>query len=321
MTTTPNSKPAGGGRMTLANVTRGRQTRPLRAIVYGVEGVGKSTFGASAPSPIFVCSEDGASQLDVAAFPSPRSWPEVLEALTVLAREEHDFKTLVIDTLDWLEPIIWDHVCQTGGKRSIEDFGYGKGYVQAVDQWRVLLGRIDVLVRTRQMHVVMLAHANVKRVEDIVSGTHDRYRMKLHDKASDLLREWADAVLFARFDLEGQARVAPQQRGKIRASGSGERFFHTQWSPAFDAKNRFNLPERLPLDWEELQSAIARGAPLSPAQMRAEIESALATFDEAEREKGRKALSEWAGTDPRRLAQLLSRVRSRMALSADEAAS
>lgn len=300
-----------GSRMTLANVSRGKQERPLRVIIYGVEGVGKTTFGAEAPRPIFLCAEDGTSHLDVARFPSPRSWTETIEAVRELLRGEHDFKTLVIDSLDWLEPLCWTHVCQTGGKASIEDFGYGKGYVLAVERWRELLTNLDLLVRNRRMNVVMVAHATVKRVDDPQAGAFDRYRMKLHEKTSDVLREWVDAMLFARHEV----RVI-ERNGKPRGQSSGARLLHTTWTAAYDAKNRFDLPETLPLSWEDFEAACKAHTPADPAKLRAEIEGLLPQLDEETRAKAVDYLSKH-GADPAKLAQLADRVRSKVVLQGE----
>lgn len=305
--------PSAPSRMTLANVTRGKQDRPVRAIVYGVEGVGKSTFAANAPSPIFLCSEDGTSHLDVARFPEPRTWPDALEAVRVLTHEEHSFKTLAIDSLDWLEPLCWAHVCQRAGKRDIEEFGYGKGYVAALEQWREFLARLNLLAKTRRMHVVMVAHAAIRRVDDPQTGPFDRYRMKLHDKSADLLREWADAVLFARHEVT----TSTDKTGKARGRSSGARLLHTQWTAAFDAKNRFDLPERLPLDWDAFARAIAAHAPADPARLRGEVEALLPRLAPERREAARTAL-EAVGGNAARLAILLDRVAGEAALSGDE---
>lgn len=298
-----------GSRMTLANVSKGKQERPLRVIVYGVEGVGKTTFGAEAPRPIFLCAEDGTSHLDVARFPSPRSWTETIEAVRELLRAEHDFKTLVIDSLDWLEPLCWTHVCQTGGKASIEDFGYGKGYVLAVERWRELLTNLDLLVRNRRMNVVMVAHSAVKRVDDPQAGAFDRYRMKLHEKTSDVLREWVDAVLFARHEV----RVI-ERNGKPRGQSSGARLLHTTWTAAYDAKNRFDLPETLPLSWEDFEAAVRAHAPADPGKLKAELAELIPQLTGDTRAKAEEYLAK-NGEDAAKLAQLLDRVRSKVALA------
>lgn len=313
----PNSMsthaPAGSGsRMVLANISKGKQERPLRVIIHGVEGVGKTTFAAEAPSPIFLCAEDGTSHLDVARFPSPRTWNEALEAVKVLTHEEHAFKTLAIDSVDWLEPLCAQHVCQTHGKASLEDFGYGKGHMLALEQWRLFLGRLDPMVRTRRMNVVLIAHSAIKRVDDPQAGAFDRYRMKLHEKTSDVLREWVDAVLFARHEV----RVI-ERNGKPRGQSSGARLLHTTWTAAYDAKNRFDLPETLPLSWEDFESACKAHTPADPAKLKAEIEALLPQLDEDTRTKAVDYLSKHAG-DPAKLAQLADRVRSKVVLQGGE---
>ena len=305
--------PAGASRMTLANLSRGKQERPLRVIIYGVEGAGKSTFGAHAPKPLFLCAEDGTAHLDVARFPSPYTWLDVLEAIRVLTHEEHDFKTLVIDSLDWLEPLCWQHVCQLHGKKSIEDFGFGKGFVLAVDQWRDLLGRLDMLVRHRRMHIVLVAHSIIKKVDDPQVGAFDRYQMKLHDKSAAVLREWVDAVLFARHDLK-----VVERNGKARGMSSGARLLHTTWTAAYDAKNRFDLPETLPLSWEDFEAACKAHAPSDPARLLAEIEELLPQLhDEEARAKAAAYVAEKRG-NAAALAQALDRLRSRVALQGGE---
>jgi hypothetical protein len=293
--------------MTLSNVSRGRQPKPFRVLVYGVEGVGKTTFAAGAPDAVFLCAEEGTSHLDIARFPAPQSWADALEAIRVLTHDEHSFKTLVIDTLDWFEPLCWAHVCAMGGKANIEDFGYGKGYVMALEHWRQLLARLDVLARVRGMNVVLVAHAAIKRVDDPYTGAFDRYRMKLHERAGDLMREWVDAVLFARYEV-----FTVEKKGKMRGVSSGARVLHTRWTAAYDAKNRFDLPETLPLDWEEFEAAARAGEPADADLLRREITELLPRLPD--RAKAEKALEEWAGDNPARLAQLLDKVRSKIAL-------
>src|SRR5690348_6173787 len=126
-------------RMTVANIVRGRQDRPRRILLHGVEGVGKSTFGASAERPVFLGPEDGTAHLDVPRFPAPETWTEALEAIDALRTATHDYQHLVIDTLDWLEPLNWTHICQRDHQDNIESYGYGKGYVAALDEWRVFV--------------------------------------------------------------------------------------------------------------------------------------------------------------------------------------
>lgn len=315
-TTNPATKTNGAAspapRMSLANVKRGKINKPLRAILYGVEGVGKSTFAADAPSPIFLCAEDGAAQLDVARLPAPRNWADVIEATRILATEDHEFKTLVIDSVDWLEPLAWAQVCAAQSKASIEDLGYGKGYVMALDLWRQLLRRLEHLEWSRRMSVILIAHAHIKRVDDPQTGAFDRYRMKLHDKAADLLREWVDLVLFARYEARA---VVDNRTGKARGVSTDARLMHTQWTAAFDAKNRHNLPPVLPLHFNTLAEAIKRAAPADAGQLRTELEALLERLAGEALDRAIKARDDWAKDDPARLARLVDKVRAEVLLA------
>src|SRR5689334_17219845 len=129
-------------RMKLANVVKGKIKRPVRVVLYGPEGVGKSTFGAGAPKPIFLGAEDGTAQLDVSRFPAPERYEDILEALRVLATDEHDYETLVVDSLDWVEPLMWNYMCKRDGQDNIVAYGYGKGFDLAVDEWRKFLAAL-----------------------------------------------------------------------------------------------------------------------------------------------------------------------------------
>lgn len=294
-----------GNRMTLANVSRGKQIRPIRAIIYGVEGAGKSTFAADAPSPIFICAEDGTSHLDVARFPSPKSFQDVLDACATLLREDHDFKTIVIDTLDWLEPIVWAHTCAQHGKSNIEEFAYGKGFLYAADSWRMLIERLDLLSQTKKMHVILVAHSSLRKQDDLHAGAFDRYKMKLHERTAELFREWVDCVLFARYDV----KTVKEGTGKIKRSRgvySGERVIHTQWSAAFDAKNRYGLPEKMPLSWPEFYSLVYDDSQVDSLIL--QIKEEIAKIPDDKKEEASKALYEWAKRDKTRLSRLYERV-------------
>ncbi len=286
-------------RMSLSNVAASRQhNRPLRVLVYGNAGVGKSTLGAQAPNPIFLCAEDGVSHLDVQRFPSPESWADVLQAVDQLTQEEHSFKTLVIDTLDWLEPLCWQHVCKLGGKPDIESFGYGKGYVAAVDAWRVLLGRLELLQSKRGLHIVLLGHAAARDHKDPELDSWKRWAPKLHSAASDLVCEWSEAVLYATH------LAFPKKDGlKVRGVSNGERVLHTEWTAAHVAKNRWGLPPLLPLRWADLY-AHSRGS----IGLRAEIDALVAKLPEEKRPAVEAKVAE-AGADPTKLLSVLNRLR------------
>jgi hypothetical protein len=253
----------------LQTVHKGRRPLPPRLMLYGIEGIGKSTFGATAPAPIFVPTEDGLGEIDCHHFPLAESFEAVDAALMELAREPHDYQTVVIDSLDWLERLIWDEVCAQFSVKSIEkaDGGYAKGYIHALTQWRQFLTRLDSLRLSRGMVVILIAHAKVEKFEDPESAAYDRYSPRLHKHAAALVTEWADAVLFAtrRFRTETEDAGFNRTRTVAAAVGKdgGERILRTVGSPACIAKNRYSLPAELPLSWDALVAAMSQ--PTAPA--------------------------------------------------------
>ncbi len=302
-----STKPAAPpSRMTLATVTHGKVDKPPRVLLYGVEGVGKSSFGAAAPSPIFIASEEGANNLDVARFPKPENWSDVIDAVRALTVEGHDHRTLVVDTLDAIEPLCWRVVCEKAtrsGKSadSIEDLGYGKGYVAALDEWRVLLAALERLWSTKGMGIILIAHSLVKPFKNPEGDDFDRYQLKLHDKAGGLIKEWTDCNLFARFEI-----YANKKKGELKAKGvgTGARIIHTQRTAAYDAKNRYDLPEQMPLDWQTFADAIKAHRPADPAKLIATIEEHLTSLaDESVTTRVRAALAK-SGENAAELARI-----------------
>ena len=241
----------------LESIQTGRENKPPRLMIYGQEGVGKSTLGASAPDAIFVQTEDGLGEIDCRKFPLAQNLGDVIAALTALRDEDHEFRTVVIDSLDWLERLIFDEVCKEFGVRSIEkaDGGFGKGYVDALVHWRKVLSLLDELRNKRGMMVILLAHAKVERFEDPENTAYDRYAPRLHKHAASLISEWVDAVMFAtkrmRVSKDGDARAIASPIG----ADGGERVLRTNGSPACIAKNRFGLPNEIPLSWDAFLQA------------------------------------------------------------------
>ena len=247
----------------LAKIHTGKRPAPPRLLLYGIEGVGKSTFAAQAPKPIFLPTEDGLGEIDCASFPLAKQLTEVEEFLSALAKEPHEYQTVIIDSCDWLERLIWDDLCRISNSISIEkvDGGYGKGYIAALGFWRHILDLLDVLHKQRNMAVILIAHAKVERFEDPESTAYDRYSPRLHKQASALLTEWVDAVLFATRKFRTETEDAGFGRERTIAVGigkdGGERILRTVGGPACVAKNRYNLPFELPLSWEAFVNALS----------------------------------------------------------------
>jgi hypothetical protein len=238
----------------LAKVTTGVVTKPHLVLVYGPDGVGKSTLGAQAPKPIFLGSEAGTDNLDVARFPKLTSTQDAFLAVKALIEEEHDYKTLVIDSVDWLETILHGDICRSHNVKSIElaAGGYGKGYVEAFNWWNTFRQLLDELRDRKKMNVVLIGHSDIVTFNDPnTQSTYERYQLKLHKKSAALLREWVDCVFFVNFETF----TKKEGNNRVRAFGDGARLIYTERRPGFDAKNRKALPPSIPLGWDEYEAA------------------------------------------------------------------
>ena len=242
--------------MSISQLTRVSQPKPPIITVYGVAGVGKSTFAAGANKPVFVLTEDGLGTLSAPHFPLARAYEEVLDALATLYTEEHGFRTVVIDSVDWLEPLVWGKACRENGWASIEEAGYGKGYVAALTFWRQYIDGLNALRDDRGMTIIQIAHTDIKRFDSPEHDPYDRYQIKLHARAAALLQEHSDIVLFANYRISTVKADVGFNKKVNRAMGSGERVIHTAERPAFLAKNRYGLPETLALDWQTFAQAM-----------------------------------------------------------------
>jgi hypothetical protein len=236
--------------MTL-RIHRGRRPTPVRAVIYGPEAIGKSTLAAAFPAPVILDTEDGTHHLDVASA-SISSWDDLRQAVAEIGAKK-EFRTVVIDSADWAERMLVEHVCADGRKKSIEDFGYGKGWVMVAEQFGRFLAACDGLVGLG-MNVAFVAHSTVKRTSppDLTDG-FDRYELKLSKQVSPLLKEWCDALLFCNYKMS----TTEGSDGRTKAIGGKRRVIHTERDAAWDAKNRFGLAEELPLDIESLAPMFA----------------------------------------------------------------
>ena len=241
----------------LEQVQTGRRPAPRRVMLYGAHGIGKSTFAAMAPRPIFLQTEDGLGEIDCDRFPLAQSFADGMQALAGLYTAEHPYRTLVADSLDWLERLIHADVCRQRSVENIEDIGYSKGYTFALTQWREFLTGLDALRNERNMTIVLIAHARIERFENPETETYDRYVPRLHKHTSAVIQAWCDEVLFATYKVHTKVTDEGFGRKKAKGIGTGERILRTAERPAHVAKNRLNLPDELPLDWNEYARHIA----------------------------------------------------------------
>jgi len=251
----------------LERIKSGKQGGPPRLLVYGIKGIGKSLLAAAAPKPIFISTEDGLGEIDCDQFPLATKYSEVIEALRDLATKQHDFQTVVIDSVDWLERLIWDHVCERfgmdSGKIEKVDDGFGKGYTHALKEWMEIKDALSYLRHERGMTVILTAHAKVEKFEDPDVSAYDRYSPRLNKHASATLCEWCDAVLFATQKIITKTEDAGFGRKRTIADGlgqnGGDRVLRCVNRPSSVAANRYGLPAELPLDWPTLHAGIIGG--------------------------------------------------------------
>jgi hypothetical protein len=242
----------------LKQIQSGRQPRPRRVMLYGTHGIGKSTFGSMAETPIFIQTEDGLGEIDCDKLPMATRYDEVLDALSELYSEKHDYRTVVIDSLDWLERLIFAEVCAKRGVESIEDIGYAKGYTFALTQWREILEGLDALRNERDMQVILIAHSRIEKFDNPETESYDRYVPRLNKHASALIQEWCDEVLFATYRVHTRHTDEGFNRKRTQGIGTGERIIRTTERPAHVAKNRLSLPDEIPLDYR-VYAAFLRG--------------------------------------------------------------
>ena len=225
-----------------------------RMMLYGVEGIGKTTFAAAAPDPIFICTEDGLGALQVNHFPLATKASDVLDAIGTLITEDHGFKAVVLDSVDWLDNLIWADVEST---HDAKDLAYGKGAMIVADRWREVLAGLNKLRNDKGMVVILLAHCQIKRFDSPEVEPYDRYQPKLQERSNAILREWVDAVLFANYKTIVRKDDVGFNKTNNRGISTGERLLYTSEKPAYMAKNRYGLPDSLPMSWEAFTQALA----------------------------------------------------------------
>ena len=247
-------------------ITKGKRARAQRVVIYGPEGIGKSSLAAQFPNPLFIDTEGSTDNMDVTRADKPTSWTMLMNHIAFVKANPTICQTLVIDTIDWAEALALQYICAQHGKSGIEDFGWGSGYTYLIEEIGRLLDRLQELVELG-INVVLTAHAQVKKfTKPDELGGYDRYELKLSNKKTETnvsakVKEWADMVLF----LNYKTYIITDEKTKKQKAQGGQRVMQTTHSPSWDAKNRHNLPEELPMDFAAIAHIFAQ-AVAEPAQ-------------------------------------------------------
>ena len=249
-------------------ITRGKILCAKKVVIYGPEGIGKSTFASQFPDPVFIDTEGSTNSMDVARLPKPTSWQMLLEEIQYVKTNPEVCKTLVIDTVDWAESMCVQSICDKHQKSGIEDFGYGNGYVYTKEEMGRFLNKLSEVVEVG-VNVVLTAHAQIRKFEQPDElGAYDRWELKLGKKTSSqtspLIKEWADMLLFANYKTFS---IAIDDKGQKRKAQGGERVMYTSHHACWDAKNRYGLPEQMPFSFSSI-THIINGKPEEKAEVR-----------------------------------------------------
>lgn len=233
-------------------ITSGKIAMAQKVVVYGAEGVGKTSFASKFPDPVFIDTEEGTRRYDVKRLPEPHTWEVLASDIKYVLDNPTCCKTLVIDTVDWAEKLCVQYILTRGKKDSIEDFGYGKGYVYLYEEFEKLLKSLDEVIR-KGINVVLCAHAQMRKFEQPHEfGAYDRWEMKLLKQVAPMVKEWADMVLFANFETI----IVRDNNNKAKAQGN-KRVMFTSHHSCWDAKNREGLADKLDLDFKEIEHIFA----------------------------------------------------------------
>lgn len=229
-------------------IIKGKIKSAKKVVIYGPEGIGKSTMASMFPDPLFSDTEGSTKELDIARFPSPNSWTMLLEQVKYVKDHPDCCKTYIIDTADWGEKLCAEHVCAVAHKNGIEDFGYGKGYTYLKEEFGKWLNLLDDLI-DRGINVVITAHAMMRKFEQPDEmGAYDRWELKLSKQTAPLVKEWADMLLFANYKIYSVA----QDDSKKRKAQGGRRVMYAAHHACWDAKNRYGLPDEMDFDYSNI---------------------------------------------------------------------
>jgi GTPase SAR1 family protein len=247
------------------NITRGVIPTAKKVVIYGPEGIGKSTFASRFPEPVFIDTEGSTKHLDVARFPAPTGWEMLMAEVQEVIANPTLCRTLVIDTADWAEAMCTTYVCEKNHKPGVEDFGYGKGYVYVKEEFAKLLASLSRVVE-QGVNVVLTAHAMMRKFEQPdAAGAYDRWELKLSKQVAPLIKEWPDMLLFANYKTIVSDVQKATGKGKVQG---GRRVMYASHHPCWDAKNRYGLPDMMDFDYQAIAGIIdgVSTAPTAPVR-------------------------------------------------------
>lgn len=308
-------------RKPILGITSGKIALPIRALVYGPEGVGKTHFGAGCKDAIFMCEVSGTERVDVARLPEATHWRgakpdkngvcrDIVSLTELLRVSDHQYKALICDTVSWLEPLLFKYVCDTSPKtaKNIEQAcgGFGKAYKEVDKEWESWTDQLDRLRKERGMHIILLAHAEIKSYNNPEGENYDRYVLQMHKGGAAILKGWCDAVLFAHQEvLASKKETSSDEAPKMYGVSNNKRFLFTERRPAWDAKNRYELPGKIPLSWKDFIQSVNLNDNQNVDQMIARTREQIG-FISAELQTDTTAALERAGRDPEKIAMLLN---------------
>lgn len=240
----------------MLNITGGKLIRPQKVVIYGSEGIGKTTFAAAFPDPLFIDTEGGTAQMDVKRLDKPESWDALVSLVEEVSQNPGICGSLVLDTADWAEQVCIKDLCARYKKSGIEEFGYGKGYTYVSEEFSKLLTTCDKVI-SAGMNVIITAHAKMRKFEQPDEmGAYDRWEMKLTRQVAPLLKEWSDMLLFCNY----KTFVVTPDEGKNKVQG-GKRVIYTSHHPCWDAKNRHGLPNEMNMEYANIAHIFAVSQP------------------------------------------------------------
>lgn len=275
-------------------ISKGIQNNAVRCVIYGTEGIGKSTLASKAPGAVFVDLENGTSRLDVNRIECVDTWEKLFQLPAEILKHPNPFsicRTLVIDTADRADEMCIEHICIKHKVSGIEDIGYGKGYVYAAEEFNRFLGELDTLMAAG-INIILTSHSYLRKQElPHDEGAFNRYELKLSKKTAPLLKEWCDMLLFCNY----REYVVESDKTKTKKVSGGQRVIYTQHHPCWDAKNRFGLPDPMDMSFARLEPLFTDVIPFDQRLKKHPItpQQAVASQTSATASDTAPALTEW----------------------------